>query len=171
MELTLSPGALCNSCFARDFGREALGEDLLPRVKGLIVEKMEALERHLTLHGRMLEFMWPLLSMREALLWVIDSVIQMGRRGRLTRENIDRLTKFHKHYTDLRAEVVTHEVTGRQISPLISLEEVLGFQEWFHCFEEFKAEWLWLAACEEKIDWEPGLLADWALGRDGASLE
>lgn len=171
MELTLSPGALCNSCLARESGREALGEDLLPRVKGLIVEKMEALERHLTLHGRRLEFMWPLLGMREGLLWVIDSVIQMGRRGRLTREHIDRLTKFHEQYTYLRAEVVTHEVTGRQISCLTSLEEVPDSEEWFHCFEEFKAEWLWLAACEEKIDREPGLLAEWALGRDGASLE
>ncbi|CAI6084970.1 unnamed protein product [Clonostachys chloroleuca] len=118
-----------------------------------------------------LEFMWPLLGMREGLLWVIDSVIQMGRRGRLTREHIDRLTKFHEQYTYLRAEVVTHEVTGRQISRLTSLEEVPDSEEWFHCFEEFKAEWLWLAACEEKIDREPGLLAEWALGRDGASLE
>ncbi|CAH0034477.1 unnamed protein product [Clonostachys rhizophaga] len=171
LEMTLSPGALCNSCYNEEFGREALGEDLLPHLKGLIVEKMEALERHLTLYGRMLDFMWPLLRMREGLLWVIDGVIQLGRRGRLTREKIDRLTKFHEQYTHLRHEVVTHEVTGRQINSLISLEEVLGFEEWFLCFEEFKAEWLWLAACEEKIDREPGLLAEWALGRDGASLE
>ncbi|CAG9994450.1 unnamed protein product [Clonostachys byssicola] len=171
IDMTLSPGALCNSCYAQEFDREALGEDLLPHVQGLIVGKMEALERQLTLHERLSGSMWDVLRLRRPLLWVIDNVVRMGYMGHFSHENIDWLTKYHEQYSELRAEAVTHQATGRLLGSFVSLEKVLGFEEWFHCFGELKAEWLWLAAFEERIVRHPGLLADWALGRDGASLE
>ncbi|CAG9955511.1 unnamed protein product [Clonostachys rosea f. rosea IK726] len=42
---------------------------------------------------------------------------------------------------------------------------------WMDDFSESEAEWAWLIACLEKVEENPGLLADWALTQNAGSLE
>ncbi|CAH0044898.1 unnamed protein product [Clonostachys solani] len=168
--MALPPDSTCNSCFAVEFGCEALGEDMLPRVKGLIGETLATLERRLTLGGVVSGTLWNLIETNQPLVSVIQNVVRMSQGGPLTRENVYWLSQYHGQYLKLRAEVFKTSADGL-VDGFLALEQRLGFVSWSRCFDQLKAEWLWLGACEEEADREPALLAEWALARDGASLE
>ncbi|VUC33775.1 unnamed protein product [Clonostachys rosea] len=158
----------CNSCFADKFGREALVQELLPRVKRQIRDQRARIRWRrdvIELDMKRLQSKDPILHR----MWHAMHAGNMGNPGRLSVANFVWLHRYHEEYLQLRLGA---RVLGEgQLQRRKELEGYRGFVPWFGCLDEFEAQLIWLTACEEKIDRDPGLLAEWSLGRDGASLE
>ncbi|KAM0342090.1 hypothetical protein ACHAPU_009703 [Fusarium lateritium] len=44
------------------------------------------------------------------------------------------------------------------------------YDAWVRAFEEAEAHWRWIVVCQGEIEENPDILAEWALGRDGAAF-
>uniref|UniRef100_A0A0B7KK73 F-box domain-containing protein n=1 Tax=Bionectria ochroleuca TaxID=29856 RepID=A0A0B7KK73_BIOOC len=173
VEVTLDE-VRCNGCFVREYGREALGRELL-RLFGTSIQSL--------LHqaGLQLTRGWfcvkydpiPQQYKKETqrmLSKVYDE--EWDNYGQdeglecVTYSRVATLRVLHAQFRDLWTRMRRHVSFVEE--PFL---QDAHFMTWLEFYHESEASWFWLRDFRREVEENPDILVAWALGRDSASLK
>ncbi|KAH6983183.1 hypothetical protein BKA56DRAFT_643241 [Ilyonectria sp. MPI-CAGE-AT-0026] len=142
----------CNRCFARANGHQCLNKVLLDRIQHLIRIQLAVLSHQLN-----------------------------SSWGKLNTEYNSEIKHILRHMPCSRLgffDIVSYtdwkdlwERTKRQGDTGWAGEDMDAWYEgWIRDFDDVEAHWRWLMACRDELEESAGVLAEWALSRDGAAF-
>lgn len=164
---------ICNGCYARKYGKLALGR-LLGEFLGWVVceNARRYLEAQLCWGWFALEGVVPKLpsEYRKQVRSILKNV--NGRKIRswdgddFSYMDIATLKLRHREFVNVCRE-------GLATSHNKAIGELFcdfWFNTWFYAYDRLEAEWFWMTAYTAKARENPEALAEWALGRDPAAF-
>lgn len=170
---TLIDGSSCNSCFAKEHGREKLSDILMTWLERTLNGERQTL-------GYLLMGGWERLSRRSRHLKALSDNIEIAKLVASIQPFVELCEKSHNyrnlHLTDLRT-LKLHFREWLVVKNNLSSKELdkLGINPWDRLWENnyevIESQLIWVHNCQKELQKGKGdSLVDWALNRDGSAM-
>lgn len=166
--------SLCNQCFAREHGRDSLGEVLQKFFRNLQGRNVYNADWQLSWGWRILWNAVPDLptDYRQQVEDLLEDTYPLMKS--LEEKGVQDLDDSQIRLLELRhgqfAKLWETLAWVRSSKTVRRLEKNAWFQTWLHQFDIIQAYRSWLTRTMAKIESDPSVLVDWALSRDDTSL-